>query len=101
MALSLADLIACSCMLMANMLIREAYSGYQKGEKAMISQLQEFFTTLGVIQRDAVWWIHTIVADVYRPQPLDYKLCLRKVLFLEDHEVYCSKDNWPPETDRK
>lgn len=101
MALSLADLIACSCMLMANMLIREAYSAYQKGEKAMLPQLQEFFNTLGVIQRDGVWWIHTIVADAYRPQPQDYKLCLRKVLFLEGTEVYCCKDNWPPETDRK
>ena len=83
------------------MLLREAYSGYQKGEKAMVPQLQEFFNTLGVIQRDAVWWIHTIVAEVFRPQPQDYKLCLRKVLFLEGAEVYCSKDNWPPETDRK
>ena len=101
MALSLADLIACSCILMANMLIREAYNGYQKGEKVMLPQLQEFFHTLGVIQRDAVWWVHTIVAEVYRPQPQDYKQCLRRVLFLEGAEVYCSKDNWPPETDRK
>ena len=67
----------------------------------MVSQLQDFFNTLGVIQRDGVWWIHTIVAEVYRPQPQDYKLCLRKVLFLEGPEAYCSKDNWPPETDRK
>ena len=101
MALSIADLVSCSCMLMANMLIREAYAGYQKGEKAMLPQLQEFFTTLGVIQRDGVWWVHTVVAEVYRPQPMDYKLCLRKVLFLEGAEVYSSKDNWPPETDRR
>ena len=39
MALSLADLVACSCMLTANMLIREAYNGYTKGEKAMVPQL--------------------------------------------------------------
>lgn len=25
---------------------------------------------------------------------------LRKVLFLEPHDSYCGKDNWPPETDR-
>lgn len=100
MALSLADLIACSCMLTANMLIREAYNGFIKGEKAMVPQLQDFFTTLGVIQRDAVWWIHIIVPSMYRTQPVDYKSCLKKVLFLELIESYTDKDNWPPENDR-
>ena len=100
MALSIADLIACASMLTANMLIREAYNGYSKGEKAMIEQLQEFFATLGLIQRDAVWWVHTIVPSVFRTQPVDYKTCLKKVLFLEPIEAYTSKDNWPPESDR-
>ena len=100
MALSLADLITCSSMLTANMLIREAYNGYTKGEKAMVPQLLEFFSTLGVIQRDAVWWIHTVVLTMYRPQPVDYKSCLRKILFLEPTESYADKDNWPPESDR-
>lgn len=88
-------------MLTANMLIREAYNGFAKGEKAMVAQLHDFFNTLGVIQRDAVWWIHTIVPHMLRPQPTDYKTCLRKVLFLEPPESYHSKDNWPPESDRK
>ena len=101
MALSIADLVTCSCMLMANMLIREAYNGYAKGEKAMVPQLLEFFTNLGLIQRDAVWWIHTVVASAYRPQPQDYRLCLRKLLFLEGPEIYCARDNWPPESDRR
>lgn len=99
--ISIADLIACASMLTANMLIREAYNGYSKGEKAMMEQLQEFFSTLGLIQRDAVWWVHTIVPTVFRPQPVDYKTCLRKVLFLEPSEAYTSKDNWPPESDRR
>lgn len=97
----LADLICCASMLTANMLIREAYNGYNKGEKAMVSQLQDFFSTLGLIQRDAVWWIHTVVASMFRPQPVEYKACLRKVLFLEGTEAYTSKDNWPPEADRR
>ena len=101
MALSLADLITCSCLLTANMLIREAYNGYSKGEKAMVPQLREFFTTLGLIQRDAVWWVHTTVPSTFRPQPVDYKLCLRKCLFLEPAETYHGKDNWPPESDRR
>ena len=101
MALSIADLISCASMLTANMLIREAYNGYTKGEKAMVEQLQDFFSTLGLIQRDAVWWIDTIVPTMFRPQPVDYKTCLRKVLFLEPTESYTSKDNWPPESDRR
>ena len=101
MCLSIADLIACASMLMANMLIREAYNGYSKGERAMVEQLQEFFANIGLIQRDAVWWVHTIVPTLFRPQPVDYKTTLRKVLFLESPEAYTSKDNWPPESDRR
>lgn len=101
MALSLADLITCTSMLTATMLIREAYNGYAKGEKAMVPQLREFFTNLGLIQRDAVWWVHTTLPTVLRPQPTDYRTCLRKVLFLEPAESYHSRDNWPPESDRR
>ena len=36
-ALSLADLISCCCMLTANILIREAFAGYAKGEKASMT----------------------------------------------------------------
>eukprot|EP00731_Ephydatia_muelleri_P029324 Em0020g968a len=98
--LAVADLVTCSSMLMANLLIREAYNGYLKGDKAMVPQLQEFFSTLGLMQRDAVWWMHSVVPATYRPQPTVYKTCLRKVLFLEPAEAYHSKDNWPPEADR-
>ena len=96
----LADLICTASMLTANMLIREAYNGYQKGERSMIVQLQEFFSTLGLMQRDAVWWIHMVVPAMFRPQPSEYKACLRKVLFLEGPDAY-SRDNWPPEADRR
>lgn len=96
----LADLICTASMLTANMLIREAYSGYHKGDRAMTNQLQEFFSTVGLIARDAVWWIHTVVPAMFRPQPVEYKACLRKVLFLDAPDVY-SRDNWPPEADRR
>ena len=88
-------------MLMANLVVREAYNAYGKGEKAVVQQLQDFFHTLGIIQRDAVWWIHTVVPNLYRPQPSEFKFCLKKVLFLEAPESYCGKDNWPPEVDRR
>ena len=66
----------------------------------VVPQLKEFFSTLGLIQRDAVWWVHTILPKFLRPQPTDYKSCLRKVLFLEPVESYHEKDSWPPESDR-
>ena len=97
---ALTDLICTASVLTANMLIREAYSGYNKGDRAMVGQLQDFFSTLGLIQRDAVWWVHTVVPAMFRPQPADYKACLRKLLFLEGPEAYC-RDNWPPEADRR
>lgn len=102
MVQGLADLICTASMLTANMLLREAYSGYSKGDRGqgMVNQLQEFFSALGLIQRDAVWWIHTVVPSIFRPQPVEYKACLRKVLFLEGADVYI-KDNWPPEADRR
>lgn len=100
MAHGLADLICTACMLTANMLIREAYNGYHKGDCSMLGQLQEFFTMLGGIQRDAMWWMQGVVPPMFRPQPVEFKACLRKVLFLEGPDVY-SRDNWPPEADRR
>ena len=68
--------------------------------RTVVPQLKEFFSTLGLIQRDAVWWVHTVLPKFLRPQPTDYKSCLRKVLFLEPTESYHEKDSWPPESDR-
>lgn len=60
-------------MLTANMLIREAYNGYCKGERSMVETLKDFFYTLGLIQRDAIWWVHMVLPTFLRPQPSDYK----------------------------
>ncbi|XP_065899980.1 integrator complex subunit 1-like isoform X2 [Dysidea avara] len=100
MALALADLIAFSCMLTANLPIREAVSLYNKGDKSVSGQLLEFNQTLGQIEREAVLWVQTIIPNMYQLQPTEYKLCLRRVLFLEPAESYVMKDNWPPEGDR-
>ncbi|XP_019853906.1 PREDICTED: integrator complex subunit 1-like [Amphimedon queenslandica] len=100
MATSLADLISVTCLLSVSASIRELYSSYNKGDKTHSQSLAQFFDTLGLIQRDAVWWVHSILPNFLRPQPSDYKACLRKVLFLEPHDSYCGKDNWPPETER-
>jgi len=92
MALALADLIAFSCMLMANLPIREAVSLYNKGDKsgepshthlqtckpqnfpAVSGQLLEFYNTLGRIGSEAVLWVQTIIPNMYQLQPTEYKL---------------------------
>ena len=74
MAISLADIIACCCMLTITTTIKEAYTNYSKGDKTMVPQLKTLFDVLGVIQRDSVWWVHSILPKFLRPQPMDYKL---------------------------
>lgn len=73
MATSLADLISVTCLLSVSASIRELYSNYNKGDKTHSQSLAQFFDTLGLIQRDAVWWIHSILPNFLRPQPSDYK----------------------------
>ena len=73
MATSLADLISVTSMLSVSASIRESYNAYSKGDKTHSSQLSQFFDTLGLIQRDAVWWVHSILPNFLRPQPSDYK----------------------------
>ncbi len=60
-------------MLSASLLIREAHSAYTKGDKTMVAELRTFFETVSLIQRDAVWWIHSVLPNTLRPQPTDYK----------------------------
>jgi integrator complex subunit 1 len=100
-ALSLADLITCSAMLLVTTPIRESYTNYSKGDKSAITVLKIFFDSLSVIQCDGVWWVHSVLPGFLRPQPTDYKTCLRKVLFLEPLESYFNKDNWPSESERE
>ena len=84
MATSLADLISVTSMLSVSASIRESYNAYSKGDKTHSSQLSQFFDTLGLIQRDAVWWVHSILPNFLRPQPSDYKawyVCVCKNIF--------------------
>uniref|UniRef100_A0A671TYR0 Integrator complex subunit 1 n=1 Tax=Sparus aurata TaxID=8175 RepID=A0A671TYR0_SPAAU len=62
--------------------------------------LRSFQNQIAAIQRDAVWWLHTVVPTISKVGAKDYVHCLHKVLFTEQPETYYKWDNWPPESDR-
>ncbi|XP_010846181.1 PREDICTED: integrator complex subunit 1-like, partial [Bison bison bison] len=63
--------------------------------------LRSFQNQIAAIQRDAVWWLHTVVPSISKLAPKDYvHWCVHKVLFTEQPETYYKWDNWPPESDR-
>ncbi|XP_060071544.1 integrator complex subunit 1-like [Ylistrum balloti] len=94
--LSVADMVAVTILIGITPSVREA-----KGDKQDSEVLHKYRQQTAMIQRDAVWWMHTIVSKyVVELKPEQYIHCLHKVLFLESPEHYYSKDNWPSEGER-
>ncbi|XP_042293672.1 integrator complex subunit 1 isoform X1 [Sceloporus undulatus] len=94
------DLLAVSMMLSITVQVKEAGIAWDKGEKKNLEVLRAFQNQIAAIQRDAVWWLHTVVPSITKLAPKDYVHCLHKVLFTEQPETYYKWDNWPPESDR-
>ncbi|XP_067911980.1 integrator complex subunit 1 [Heterodontus francisci] len=94
------DLLTLSMMLGITAQVKEAGLAWDKGEKKNLEGLRAFQTQIATIQRDAVWWLHTVVPTICKLNPKDYIHCLHKVLFTEQPETYYKWDNWPPESDR-
>ncbi|GCC27602.1 integrator complex subunit 1 [Chiloscyllium punctatum] len=94
------DLLTLSMMLGITAQVKEAGLAWDKGEKKNLEALRAFQTQIATIQRDAVWWLHTVVPTICKLNPKDYIHCLHKVLFTEQPETYYKWDNWPPESDR-
>ncbi|NXR63306.1 INT1 protein, partial [Rhadina sibilatrix] len=94
------DLLAVSMMLGITAQVKEAGMAWDKGEKKNLEVLRSFQNQIAAIQRDAVWWLHTVVPSISKLAPKDYVHCLHKVLFTEQPETYYKWDNWPPESDR-
>ncbi|XP_052023556.1 integrator complex subunit 1 isoform X5 [Apodemus sylvaticus] len=94
------DVLAVSMMLGITAQVKEAGIAWDKGEKRNLEVLRTFQNQIAAIQRDAVWWLHTVVPSVSKLAPKDYVHCLHKVLFTEQPETYYKWDNWPPESDR-
>ncbi|GFN78406.1 integrator complex subunit 1, partial [Plakobranchus ocellatus] len=98
--MSLADLISMDILLSIAPSIREAAAGFMQGDHKNLELIHVFKRQVGIIQRDAVWWLHMVVPKIVELKPEAYLHCLKKVLFLESAEHYYSKDNWPPESER-
>ncbi|XP_028842567.1 integrator complex subunit 1 isoform X2 [Denticeps clupeoides] len=94
------DLLTVSMMLGITAQVKEAGIAWDKGEKKNLEVLRAFQNQIAAIQRDAVWWLHTVVPTISKVGPKDYVHCLHKVLFTEQPETYYKWDNWPPESDR-
>ncbi|XP_029433335.1 integrator complex subunit 1 [Rhinatrema bivittatum] len=94
------DLLAVSMMLGITAQVKEAGIAWDKGEKRNLEVLRSFQNQIAAIQRDAVWWLHTVVPSISKLPPKDYIHCLHKVLFTEQPETYYKWDNWPPESER-
>uniref|UniRef100_A0A3B3ZVG2 Uncharacterized protein n=1 Tax=Periophthalmus magnuspinnatus TaxID=409849 RepID=A0A3B3ZVG2_9GOBI len=92
------DLLTVSMMLGITAQVKEAGIAWDKGEKKL-EVLRSFQNQIAAIQRDAVWWLHTVVPTISKVGPKDY-VHLHKVLFTEQPETYYKWDNWPPESDR-
>ncbi|XP_066292608.1 integrator complex subunit 1-like [Branchiostoma lanceolatum] len=99
--LQLTDLICLGCLLSVTAAVKEAASALARGEKKVdLETLRRFQLQSSVIQRDSVWWLHTIAPGMFKLNSTDYVQCIQKVLFMESAESYYSKDNWPPEGER-
>ncbi|XP_077474311.1 integrator complex subunit 1 isoform X2 [Stigmatopora argus] len=98
------DLLTVSMMLGITAQVKEAGIAWDKGEKKSelkyLEGLRSFQNQIACIQRDAVWWLHTVVPTISKVGAKDYVHCLHKVLFTEQPETYYKWDNWPPESDR-
>ncbi|XP_073492849.1 integrator complex subunit 1 isoform X2 [Aquarana catesbeiana] len=94
------DLLAVSMMLGITVQVKEAGVAWDKGEKKSLEVLRSFQNQIAAIQRDSVWWLHTVVPTISKLPPKEYVHCLHKVLFTEQPETYYKWDNWPPESDR-
>ncbi|KAM7143374.1 integrator complex subunit 1 [Molossus nigricans] len=94
------DVLAVAMMLGITAQVKEAGVAWDKGEKKNLEALRSFQNQIAAIQRDAVWWLHTVVPSISKLAPKDYVHCLHKVLFTEQPETYYKWDNWPPESDR-
>uniref|UniRef100_A0A3B3B352 Integrator complex subunit 1 n=1 Tax=Oryzias melastigma TaxID=30732 RepID=A0A3B3B352_ORYME len=92
------DLLTVSMMLGITAQVKEAGIAWDKGEKKL-EVLRSFQNQIAAIQRDAVWWLHTVVPTISKVSAKDY-IHLHKVLFTEQPETYYKWDNWPPESDR-
>uniref|UniRef100_A0A8C2YLX2 Integrator complex subunit 1 n=1 Tax=Chinchilla lanigera TaxID=34839 RepID=A0A8C2YLX2_CHILA len=69
------DVLAVSMMLGITAQVKEAGVAWDKGEKRNLEVLRAFQNQIAAIQRDAVWWLHTVVPSISKLTPKDYVHC--------------------------
>ncbi|PIK57572.1 Integrator complex subunit 1 [Apostichopus japonicus] len=94
------DVVCLTSLLSVTPQVREAVNAYTRGDKKDIAVIRKFQRQSSLIQRDSVWWMHTIVPKMFPVAQKDFQDLLQKLLFMKPVDAYCSKDNWPPENDR-
>uniref|UniRef100_A0A3B3UAH8 Integrator complex subunit 1 n=1 Tax=Poecilia latipinna TaxID=48699 RepID=A0A3B3UAH8_9TELE len=75
------DLLTVSMMLGITAQVKEAGIAWDKGEKKNLEVLRSFQNQIASIQRDAVWWLHTVVPTISKVGAKDYVHCLHKRFF--------------------
>ncbi|KAK0140526.1 Integrator complex subunit 1 [Merluccius polli] len=66
------DLLTVSMMLGITAQVKEAGIAWDKGEKKNLEVLRSFQNQIAAIQRDAVWWLHTVVPSISKVGAKDY-----------------------------
>ncbi|WAQ97691.1 INT1-like protein [Mya arenaria] len=97
--LGVADLVSMCILQAVTPSVREVVSALARGDRKDMEVLYSYQTLVATIQRDGIWWMHTIVPNFLELKQQEYIFCVRKVLFMEGADQY-SKDNWPAEADR-
>ncbi|UYV71556.1 INTS1 [Cordylochernes scorpioides] len=98
---AIADLVVLTIFLAISPSVREVAAAYSRGDKKDIGVLRTYQAMVAGMQRDAVWWLHTLVHKMMPKMSTgDFVHCLHKVLFMESAEHYFNKDGWPPENER-
>lgn len=98
--LSITDLVVLAIFLGVSPVVKEQFSTYTRGEKKDLTHLRNYQIQVSNIQKDAVWWLYSVVPKAFKPGKYEFIHCLHKLLFMEQIEHYYNKDNWPTESER-
>lgn len=98
--LSITDLIVLAIFLGVSPAVKEQFSTCSRGEKKDLTHLRNYQVQVSTIQKDAVWWLYSVVPKLFKPNRTEFMHSLHKLLFMEQIEHYYNKDNWPTESER-
>merc|ERR1719397_43936 len=98
---SLVDLVTLSIFLTITPAVREGLNRAARSELKEISAYKNFLVSVSTITRDCVFWLHELVARLYKPDSQVYTAMLYKSLFMApSHEEYFRLDGFPLDADR-